>query len=181
MRLVCIILLLLGNLQLLQAQDGFLVMKKKNITRKTWMTGSTITFTLNTGQKVTGLFMQAKKDSFFVRSYQILRYENEKGFVFLDTIYGGRAAIAVDDVVRISVASRKKAALLASEYTAYAAAAWFGVMSIVNSAKFEDTRAILGEVATRSGGLFLLGRLIRLGNRTEFKMGRKYKLATVVF
>jgi hypothetical protein len=163
------------------AQEGFLVLKKKKKTIRSWMTGGDFTFTHKRGFDMSGLLVGTAPDSIYLRSYQIIRYANEKGFVFFDTLYTGVYAIGLDEIANLYIPNNKKFAFRTSEYTAYLGAGVFSVQSLINSAKFDDKSSILTEIAWRGGGLFLLGRVFHWLGRSDYRMGRKYRLHTINF
>jgi hypothetical protein len=179
MRLFLLLIFFTGN-YFAVAQEAFLVFKKKNQTLRTYMRGSYMQLTHRNGSQVNGEVLKIAKDSIYLRNYFVQRLANDKGFVFFDTIYSGITPLHVNNVKSIYVAKRGFS-FKASEYTSYAAAGLFSVLAVVNGIKFNDgLSTTYKQVAIRGGSLFLLGRLFHLLGREDFKMGKKYRLVTII-
>jgi hypothetical protein len=159
------------------AQDAFLMLKKNNRTIKTWTDGSPIQFTHARVGEINALFAGARPDSVILKTFQIQRFESNRGFVFLDTVFTGNYMIGLNEIKEVYVANNKKFAFKTSEYTSYIAAGLFSVMALANGAKFNDPFSTsLTQAAVRGGSLILLGRIFHWLGRSNYRMGRKFRL-----
>jgi hypothetical protein len=164
------------------AQDGLslLVLKKKERTIKTYMPGSRFEAIHRNGSELNGQIRKVSRDTVHLSSFYLQRTGNEKGFIFFDTIYTALPPFPVSDIFSIQV-PKNNFAYRASEYTAYLAGVWFTIMSVVNGSKFNQKGGeVLREIGIRGGGFFLLGRIFRWLGRDEFRLGKKYRLVTVL-
>jgi hypothetical protein len=168
--------------QAASAQEGFLVFKKKNKTYRTFMSGSYLQITHRNGTDISAELRHVKKDSISLRAYMVQRLASTTGFVFFDTIYTASTTYALADIKTIYI-QKRGFSYKTSEYTAYLAAGVFSIMAVVNGAKFKNENGkstILRDVAIRGGGLFALGRLFHWLGRENFRLGKKYRLATIL-
>ncbi|MBL7728298.1 MAG: hypothetical protein JNM68_11450, partial [Dinghuibacter sp.] len=62
----------------------------------------------------------------------------------------------------------------------YIAAALFSGMAIVNGSKFSDKLSTsLTQAAVRGGSLFLLGRVFHWLGRSDYRMGKRFRITVL--
>lgn len=173
--LVLLIILAAGS----AAQDGFLMLKKKNNrTIKTWSTGSAIQLTHYRAGSLNALLAGTKPDSVILKTYEVQRFESSKGFIFFDTVFTGTYLVGLNEIEQVYAPNYKRFAFKTSEYTAYIAAGLFSVMALVNGSKFNDKFSTsLTQAAVRGGSLFLLGRIFHWLGRSDYRLGKKFRLS----
>ncbi len=181
MKSLILITILLSTLYSVQAQYGYITLRKHNKPKKTFYVGSYISGEHIFGYHITGQIANIRKDSVFLGNYYIKRVENDKGFVFFDTLRDGITPYAITDF-KVVYVNRKSTFFALSAGTMIASGIWFSIMSIVNGTRFgQSPGQIIKEVAIRGGG-FIGGGLLfaKLGNDAR-KIGKKYSLHTVVY
>jgi hypothetical protein len=163
------------------AQRGFLFVKKNAKTVQTYTTGMPVTLQHKFDYQIQGVLAHIKKDSFSVLQYTIVKKITDKGFVFFDTAYNGFTYYSIDDIKSIPI-KKNKSILQTAQGASYLAGFGISVLSLVNGIKFNETGSqILKDVAIKGGGLFALGKVLGLLYKTEFKIGRKFRLVTLPY
>ncbi len=164
------------------AQRGFLLIKKNNKTVESYSTGAPITFTHYYKYNVQGLLAHIKKDSFSILQYNIQKKMDPRGFVYFDTIYNGYAFFALNDVAILPRRKQKGKLVRMTSGASFLASGAISVLSIVNGIRFKDKSAtILKNVIYKGGGLFLLGTGLSKLYPNYYKLGKKFTLALMQF
>lgn len=162
------------------AQESLLTLKRGAKTIKTWSSGSPIRFSHYRAGGLSGMVREVTADSLRLNLFQVQRLESSKGFVFFDTLYSGTYTIGLNEITWLHTENSKKFAFKTSEFTAYLASALFSVMAVVNGVKFNDKFSTsLTQAAVRGGSLFMLGRLFHWLGRSDFRLGKKYRLSVL--
>jgi hypothetical protein len=161
-------------------QENFLTLKKGNRTIKTYMKGSYVECTHIRNVDISGLLVKTTADSIVLNTFQLQRFQSPKGFVLIDTVFTGKYMFGLNEIKQVHVANNKKFSFKTSEYTAYIAAGVFSAMALVNGLKFDDgSKTSLRQAAIRGGSLLLLGRIFHWLGRSDFKIGKRYRLAII--
>jgi hypothetical protein len=164
------------------AQRGFLLIKKNNKTVESYSTGLPILFTHHYGYSVQGLLAHIKKDSFSILQYAIQKKMDQMGFVYFDTIYQGFSFFALHDVASIPKRKQKGKLVQMASGASFLASGAITVLSIVNGIKFKDNLPTISKnVATKGGGLFLLGFGLSKLYPSNFVFRKKFRLALMQF
>lgn len=162
------------------AQEAMLTLKRGAKTIKSYTRGSSIRFTHIQGASLSAMVREVTPDSLRLNFYQVQRVQSTKGFVFFDTLYSGITTMGINEITWLHTENSKKFAFKTSEFTSYIAAALFSGMAIVNGSKFSDKLSTsLTQAAVRGGSLFLLGRVFHWLGRSDYRMGRKFRLSVL--
>lgn len=181
MKQILTILIILHFSTTVNAQRGFLLIKKNEKTVQTYTTGAFITLEHKFGYRVSGILAHIKKDSFSILNYNIQKKIDYRGFVIFDTVYNGYSYFDKNDIKSIPIKKRRNILQTASA-ASYLASMSFTILAIVNGVKFSDSLSEIGKnVAIKGGGFFALGLGLSKLTRTEYKMGKKFKIGLMQF
>jgi hypothetical protein len=144
------------------------------------MKGSYIECTHIRNVDISGLLLKATADSILLNTFQLQRYQSPKGFVLIDTVFTGKYLFGLNEIKQVHVANNKKFSFKTSEYTSYTAAGAFLAMTFINGNKFgESFKTSLKQAAIGSGSLFLLGRIFHWLGRSDYRLGKKFRLSII--
>ena len=158
-----------------QAQNGFLVVKKKNRTVLFFGKGSALTFQTNNGDWLSGTIDKIEKDS-FTFSQQIVRYYP----IGTDTLNFRGLRFSITDIAALP-SSRQHFSWLRNGLVFQLAGGGYAGLNIINDLYRKDppfARKNLTGLGI-AAGTFLLGTLLHIKHDPYIRQGKKYSFHLV--
>jgi len=176
MRLLYLLLLITIGFQL-HAQQGFVVLRKRNQTIQTFFPTSYIRLQLSNKQWIEGRIKRIKEDSLFIDQMAIRQVANYFGLPTIDTVRFGLFKIHLNEIYALPKTSDGWAFITNGTLLQIGSAGYMGLNIINGIGKNEpvfstDNTPRLSTAA----GLFLLGTLLRRTHKDTYILGKKYQL-----
>ncbi len=161
----------------LQAQEDFILIKKRYKTVERFTKGYFINCQLKNEQWVSGYIQQIKDDSIFIRPFQEQYYVNRWGLISIDTGYLDKWGFAVKDISAIprknqSLGFIKNGSFLQIGALGYAA------LNIINGIAYKEPLFKNGNQnkLAIAAGVFAAGKVLQWNYSTILRIGKKYRI-----
>ena len=180
MRNRLLILFLLTQSSCAFSQSDLLVLKQRNQTIQTWVTGSFITFQFSSKQWIQGQIKTIRNDSILLEQLSIQQVPNHFGFPTLDTTRLGLLKLHVKEIYgmptrNFSTGIISNGILFQLGSGAYIFLNVFN--SLIHKEQLFSAQNLRG--LGISGLVFAVGSLLRAGHKTYILIGNKYRMETI--
>jgi len=176
MRQLFLLLFITTYLQV-NAQQGFVILRKHNQTIKTYFPTSYIRFQLSNKQWIEGRIKRIKEDSLFIDQMAIRQVANYFGLPTIDTVRFGLFKIHLNEIYALPKTADGLAFLTNGTLLQIGSAGYIGLNVINGIGKNEPVFSV--ENSTRLGiaaGIFALGTLLHRAHKDIYILGKKYQL-----
>lgn len=159
------------------AQQGFVVLRKRNQTIQTFFPTSYIRLQLSNKQWIEGRIKRIKEDSLFIDQMAIRQVANYFGLPTIDTVRFGLFKIHLNEIYALPKTSDGLAFLTNGTLLQIGSAGYIGLNVINGIGKNEpifstDNGTRLGIAA----GIFAIGTLLHRTHKDTYILGKKYQL-----
>lgn len=159
------------------AQQGFVVLRKRNQTIQTFFPTSYIRLQLSNKQWIEGRIKRIKEDSLFIDQMAIRQVANYFGLPTVDTVRFGLFKIHLKEIYALPKTSDGLAFLTNGTLLQIGSAGYMGLNIINGIGKNEpifstDNGSRLGIAA----GIFAIGTLLHRAHKDTYILGKKYQL-----
>ncbi|MES2003661.1 MAG: hypothetical protein V4450_04005 [Bacteroidota bacterium] len=162
------------------SQSDLLVLKKRNQTIQTWVTGSIINFQFSSKQWIQGIIKTIRNDSILMEQIDIRQVPNQFGFPTIDTAKLGIMKLHVNEIYGIPKRGSGGDIFTNGTLLQLGSGAYI-FLNIINSL-IKNDQVFSSVNLTRigiAGGVFLVGTLLQAGHSTYIQLGKKYTMETI--
>lgn len=164
-----------------QMSDFISVKKSNGRTLKTFMPGNPIRFTTVEGRGFEGWITQIKKDSIFIKVFDIRTLPTQFGTTMVDTVGSYQFGLPYQDIFRIEVKDRGSFNFITNGTLFMIGGLGYAALNLINGAYLKEpitesrNLTSLGIALGVAGAGYLLNRI----DHQKKKSGKKYKIVYV--
>lgn len=180
MRKRLLILFLLTKSFCAFSQSDLLVLKQRNQTIQTWVTGSFITFQFSSKQWIQGQIKTIRNDSILLEQLSIQQVPNHFGFPTLDTAHLGLFKLHVKEIYGMPKRNFANGIISNGILFQLGSGAYIFLNifnSLIHKEQVFSTQNISGLAA--AGIVFAVGSVLHAAHKTYIIMGNKYRMETI--
>jgi hypothetical protein len=162
------------------SQSDLLVLKQRNQTIQSWVSGSLINFQFSNKQWIQGIVKNVKQDTILLEQIIIKQVPNQFGFPTIDTFKMGLMKLHVNEVYGMPKRNFSSG-LIANGTLFQLGSGAYMFLNIFNSLVQND-QVFSSANLTRlgiAGGVFLIGTILHNSHKTYITLGKKYTLETI--
>jgi hypothetical protein len=161
------------------AQGDLLVLKQRDQTIQTWMTGSVISFQYSSKQWIQGIIKKIYKDSLLIEQINVIQVANQFGFASIDTAKMGLMRLQVKEIY--GMPKKDYAGIITNGALLKLGSAAYMFLNITNTLIHKEALfdAANGTRLGIAGGVFLLGTILGASHKTYITLGKKYRMEIV--
>jgi hypothetical protein len=174
--LVCLVGCFINNAQ---AQDDFLILRKKNITQQIFFVGQQVQFEITGAGWVSGTLKKIRNDSVFIEMNYTKQVANYWGLPTVTTISLGIGKFSIQNIKAIPIKRRHESMFANGTFLTFASGAYI-LLNIVNGI-IKSEPIFQGQNLTNlaiATGALGIGTLQVLTRKDKYIIGKKYTLHT---
>jgi hypothetical protein len=161
-------------------QSDLLVLKQRNQTIQSWVSGSLINFQFSNKQWIQGIVKNVKQDTILLDQINIRQVPNQFGFPTIDTFKMGLMKLHVNEIYGMPKRNFSSGIIANGTLFQLGSGAYM-FLNIFNSLTQND-QVFSSVNITRlgiAGGVFLIGTLLHSSHKTYITLGKKYTIETI--
>ncbi len=161
-------------------QSDLLVLKQRNQTIQSWISGSLINFQFSNKQWIQGIVKNVKQDTILLEQIIIRQVPNQFGFPTIDTFKMGFMKLHVNEIYGMPKRNFSSGIIANGTLFQLGGGAYM-FLNIFNSL-IQNDQVFSSVNLTRlgiAGGIFLIGTLLHNSHRTYITLGKKYTMQTI--
>ena len=164
----------------LHAQTDLLLLKKRGITQKTWVSGSYINFQFSNYQWITGVIKMIRNDSISVRQMEIRTVPDRFGFPTIDTAWFGTIKLHVNEI-RAMPKKAKWGKFITNGSLLQLGSLAYIFLNLVNGFILNQSNTTGTNLTNLgiAGGVFIAGTILKATHKEDILLGKKYTMKTI--
>lgn len=173
-----LLLILLQNATF--AQRDLLVLKQRNKTIQTWVSGSLISFQYSSKQWIEGIIKTIRNDSIVIEQIRLVQVANQFGFPTIDTAKMGLLKLHVNEIYGMPKRNFGSGIFTNGILFQLGSSAYM-FLNIFNSLIQKEqvfSTVNLSRLGV-AGAVFIVGGILRASHKTYIILGKKYHIVTI--